>query len=420
MNRIHLTGAQLYDPGIGAKSETTVVVEGEEILSVAGGLEPKPGDSVFDLAGHTLMPGLTTCHFHSTYRDIGAQLEPLGVEAPPVYQGLVAAGHFELALRCGFTGAVSAGGIAADIDAQCKMAIEDGLIPGPRLLAGSRGLDTVAASTDAERWWWEIGNSGGQRLVSGADGFRDAVRDEVKRGAEIIKLFPTAGHAGYPGRPGTEGKMTLDEDELRSAVETAHRLGVKVRAHCVWKSAIRQCIEAGVDVIDHGDQLDNEIIDLMVEHGTFFVPSMFFVHELLRAGEAMLPTTDSRDSAQRDFENMLEWLPRANQAGVKIVCGDDYGIVLLAHGRYAEELDFYSKQVGIPAADVIRWATVHGSELLGLGDRTGRIEPGRLADLLVVDGDPVHDLGTLEDPENLLVIMKGGRFIENRLEASSR
>jgi len=397
--------------------ETTVVVEGEEILEIGGAAKPEPEDTVFDLAGRALMPGMTTCHFHSTYRDIGTQAEPLGVESPPVYLGLVAAQHFALALRCGFTGVVSAGAIAADIDAQCKMAIEDGLIDGPRLLAGSRGLDTVASSTDAEPWWWELGNSGAQRLASGADGFRDAVRDEVKRGAEIIKLFPTAGHAGYPGRAGTEGKMILDDDELRAAVDTAHRLGVKVRAHCVWKTAIRQCIEAGVDVIDHGDQIDGEIIDLMVENGTFLVPSMFFVHTLLAEGAAMLPTTDSRDSAQRDFENMLEWLPRANEAGVKIVCGDDYGIILLRHGRYAEELDFYSKQVGIPAVDVLRWATVNGSELLGLGDRAGRIEPGRFADLVVVDGDPSHDLGLLADRENLLAVMLGGRFIENRMGA---
>ena len=106
------------------------------------------------------MPGMTTCHFHSTYRDIGVQAEPLGVEAPPVYLGLIAADHFRLALESGFTGAVSAGAIASDVDAQCKMAIEDGLIEGPRLLAGSRGLDTVAASTDIEKWWWELGNQG--------------------------------------------------------------------------------------------------------------------------------------------------------------------------------------------------------------------------------------------------------------------
>ena len=195
-----------------------------------------------------------------------------------MYLGLIAADHLGQALRSGFTGVVSAGAIPADIDAQCKLAIESGVIEGPRLIPGSRGLDTVAASTDTERWWWNLGNAGAQRLVSGADGFRDAVRDEVKRGAEMIKLFPTSGHAGYPGRPGTRGRMSLTREELHSAVDTAHQLGVKIRAHCVWKSAMRECIEAGVDVIDHGDELDQEIIDLMAEHGTFLVPSMFFVH----------------------------------------------------------------------------------------------------------------------------------------------
>ena len=423
MSRTIFSGANVLDPGAPAGSRArervTVVVKDNKISSVGGSVEPEPDDVFIDLDGRTLMPGLTTCHFHSTYRDVAGQVEPLGCEKPPVYLGLIAAEHLRGALHAGFTGVVSAGAIPADIDAQCKMAIGDGLIEGPRMLAGSRGLDTVAASTDLERWWWEIRNHGAQRLASGVDGFRDAVRDEVKRGAEIIKIFPTAGHAGYPGRPGTEGQMTLHADELRSVVDTAHQLGVKVRAHCVWKSAIRTCIESGVDVIDHGDQIDDELIELMVERGTYLVPSMFFVHVLLGEAAGMLGGTDSLEAARRDQGNMLEWLPRANAAGVKIVCGDDYGIITLPHGRYAEELAYYAKQVGIPSEDVLRWATVNGYELLGLGARAGRIEAGYLADLLVVDGDPALDLALLQDPERLQAVVLGGRFAVNRLGDAS-
>ena len=146
---------------------------------------------------------------------------------------------------------------------------------------------------------------------------------------------------------------------------------------------------------------------------------MFFVHTLLSEGREMLPSTDSQDDAQADLENMMRWLPRANAAGVKILCGDDYGIVLLPHGRYAEELTFYTKHVGIPPADVLRWATVNGSDLLGREGSRGHIEIGSRADLLVVDGDPSSDLSVLEDGNNLRAIMLAGRFVKNDLAGSS-
>ncbi len=409
MPRIVFQGANLLDGDQPARAGSTVVVEGERITGVGRGrtLEVRPDDRVVDLAGKTLMPGLVSCHFHASYHDITIQPEPLGVEKPPGYLVLCAAQNVRTALHSGITSYVSAGANAANVDAELKLAIDAGLIEGPRILAGSKGLDTIGGYTDTEKWWWELGNKGAQRFASGADEFRRVVRDEIKKGAEIIKIFPSGGHAV----PEAHGAMGLTGAELDAVIETAHQRGKKVRGHCAWRHVILECVRAGIDVIDHGDQMDEECIEAMREAGTFLVPSMFFVAQLLGdTGGLALASAEQMAPVRAEFENMLRRVPEAQAAGVKLLMGDDYGIIILPHGRYAEELEFYVKTVGIAPLDVLRWATRNGGELMGLP--LGSIEEGKLADLLVVDGDPSVDIAVLQDRSKLQAIVKGGRFVK--------
>lgn len=412
MARTIFKGANLLDGDQAARPGTTVVVDGETIEAVESGGGPAPGpeDRVVEMAGRTLMPGLVSSHFHSSYNNITIQPEPLGVEQPEGYLQLVAARNARLALECGVTTVVSAGANAGAIDAVLARAIEDGLVPGPRLIAGSRGLDTTGGYTDTENWWWQLGNRGAQRFADGPDDFRRVVRDEIKKGARIIKLFLSGGHAV----PEFEGGMGLSRAELDAVIETAHARGARVRAHCAWRDVILEAVDAGIDVIDHGDQIDGACIEAMAGAGTFLVPSMFFTWQMLSPDSALAMATEEQMAPLRaEFENMVKRVPEAQEAGVRIVLGDDYGIIVLPHGRYAEELEFYVKTVGASPLDVIRWATKNGGELARLP--VGTVEPGKLADLLVVDGDPSVDIALLQDPAKVKAIVKGGAFVKDEL-----
>lgn len=166
-------------------------------------------------------------------------------------------------------------------------------------------------------------------------------------------------------------------------------------------------MELGVHIVDHGDGLNDLCIDKLVESGTFLTPSLLFPKEVMKimAGQPFA------EAMRADWDAMAAILPKANAAGVKLLIGDDYGAFSLTHGRYAEELALYVNEIGIPALDVIRWATKHGAEAMGTD--AGLIAPGRLADLIVIDGDPLADITVLQDPAKILTVLKGGEPVKD-------
>lgn len=417
MSRTIFRNANLLDGDSPARSGASVAVEGDRIVAVSGPgdapLPPAgPGDRVVDLAGRTLLPGLILSHYHSTYRDITIMPEPLGIEKPPGYLMLVAADNVRRALYAGFTGIVSAGVVNDNIDAELALAIEEGVVPGPRLVPGGLALDTTGDYNDTGKYWWRLGNLGAQRFCDGPDEFRKAVREEIKRGVRIIKIFASGGH-GVAEDASTRGFAT---DELRAIVAAAHQRGVPVRAHCAWRDLILECVREGVDIIDHGDAADAECIDEMLEHRTFLCPSLYLVKLLLDyRGDVPIATPAQLETVRREFEGACEMVAKANAAGVRLLAGDDYGILMLPHGSYAKELEFYVKDLGVPPLDVLRWATRHGAEAMGRADELGRIAPGRLADLVVVAGDPSSDIAVLQDAAKIHAVMRGGQLAVDRL-----
>jgi imidazolonepropionase-like amidohydrolase len=352
---------------------------------------------------------MVNCHFHATYHELGSTPAPFGLEEPMAMQAVRAVNSLGLLIDSGFTSAVSAGAPFA-IDASMKIAIDRGLIAGPRLVPCSRDISTTGHA--GERSYpphWQVGALGAIRPSDGPDEFRRSVRAEIKEGAEFIKMFVTGGH----GTIGPKEQLEMTRDEMAAGIEAAHLRGARVRGHIANRRAIHMALDLQIDVIDHGDGLDDECIERMVASGTPLVPSMMFPARFLHfMGGGSLGFTDEMKA---DLDAMADILPKANAAGVRLVLGDDYGALGFPHGSYGEELAYYSNDVGIPAMDVIRWATKHGAELMGRGHELGTVTEGKLADLLVVDGDPGHDVSVLSDQANLWAIMKGGRLVKDRL-----
>lgn len=411
MQRVVLTNANLIDVDAGARPGATIDIVGERIeaVSFGGSLPRRPDARVIDLQGASVMPGLFNCHYHATYKNVGGgSAFPVGMDAPPGLQTLRAAAHLQLALDSGFTGVISAGAPYA-IDASLKLAVEEGTIPGPRIMAGSRDVSTTGHSQDLYYpWHWGDGSSPSINRCDGPEEFRRGIRAEVKRGAEIIKIFATGGH----GVQGVPEKMELTREELAAATEAAHQRNAKIRAHIANKGGVMTALEVGVDVIDHGDGLDQECIDKFLETGAYLAPSMLYPYRV-----SQVRTGPSVDKMRADMDAMAKVLSVANKAGVRMVLGDDFGALPLDHGTYADELDFYVNFVGIPVLDVIRWGTRNGAMLMGRGHELGDVKAGALADLIVVDGDPIADIAVLKDKSKLLAVMKGGAFAKDALDA---
>ena len=410
MTRLILSNANLLD-GDNPARKATVVVEDSRIAAVSEGpCTVLPDDQVVELAGRTIMPGMVQSHFHASYWEAGGG-RPLGLEVHPSHTALRAAANFRKALESGFTATIG-GGCPHAIDPAMKAAIAEGSAIGPRIMAGSRDISSTGHSGDmGYPAFMQIGARGGVRIADGPHEVRKAVREEAKDGAEIVKLFVTRGH----GTGGSGADWDMSRDEVLAAVQAANERGIKTRAHVASKEAALFCIDAGVHIIDHGDGFDEECIERIVDKGAYLTPSLYFPWRMMQIAPG-IPYTDAMKS---EFEAMAAILPLANKAGVKLLVGDDYGARGLDHGTYAEELVLYVEQCGVPALDVIRWATKHGAEAMGMGDRIGTIAPGKLADLLVVEGDPSKDIAILRDKANLRAILLGGESIKDELDQLS-
>jgi imidazolonepropionase-like amidohydrolase len=410
MTKLVLTRARLIDGVRPAVDDATVVVEDQRIAEVTTGpVATGPEDQVVDLAGRTLMPGMFTCHFHSTYHELGSQPNvPYGDEYPPSYLALLSAHNLNTALRLGYTGVVGAGG-SHHVEPGVGRAIEDGLIPGPRFWPSSRELSTTGHSNDGVPWHWNMPAPGAVRICDGAEAFRLGVREEIKRGAKVIKLFVTGGH----GTSSPKHRMEMTPEELAAAIDAAHQRGVLIRGHLVNKRAIMIALGLGIDIVDHCDEMDDEVIAALVETGAFVVPSLYFPKHFLETFGSGLGF--AAEAIAADLEHMYATIPKAQAAGVRFVLGDDYGAVGFPHGTYGGELRLYCEHAGVSPLDVIGWATANGAELVGRSNDLGTVEAGKLADLLVVDGDPSVDIAVLADRAPAAVL-KAGRVVHGSID----
>lgn len=409
MSRIALTNAMLFDGENDISHGSTVVLEDNRIIeSVSGGGEQvlHDDDMTVDLSGYTVMPGMTTTHWHSTYHELSTG-HPFGNQYPPAYTAILAARACETLVRVGYTGAVSAGA-AHQIDSSLEDAIDNGIIVGPRIIPCSRELSTTGHSNDWTPWYWGVETLGASRICDGAEGFRLGVREEMHRGARMIKLFLTGGH----GVNAPASQMEMTRDELAAAIETAHARGAMVRAHIANRDAILMAVELGIDIVDHADGMDEVAMREVVDAGVFVAPSPFLADQRWPTLPAGSP---SSVSMKKSMDLAWDALMMMHEGGVKLTVGDDYGARGLPHGMQNQELACYVRNTNIPARAVLTWATRNGADLARRGDDLGTIEKGKIADLVIVKGNPLDDITIMSDDDNIQAVLKDGKVVAGAL-----
>jgi imidazolonepropionase-like amidohydrolase len=359
----------------------------------------------------TIMPGLVEAHFHPTYFNVAA-LEDLDIKYPVEYVTLLAASNCKLALECGYTAARS-GGSLFNIDVWLKKAIENDLVPGPRLAASGREICGVGGLMDWNPDFRKIGMEGLVLLINGAEECRAAVRKLVKDGVEWVKTYPT-GDAAAPD-VNDHHTLCMTFDEMNACVETAHNHGLKITGHCRANEGIKNALRAGYDTIEHGTFMDDEALDLLMIRNTPVIPALRFELASIERGPEFGMPKRIIDGHIECLEGGAESARRILKAGGRLGMGGDFGFAWNSHGEYAKELSFFVHYVGFSPLDVIICATRTGAEILGRESEIGTLEAGKLADVLVVDGDVMADIAILEDRTRLLAVLQGGILKAGRL-----
>ena len=370
-----------------------------------------PNATRIDAHGGTIMPGLIEAHFHATYFDVEA-LEDLDIKYPVEYVTLLAGCNAKLALECGYTSARS-GGSLFNVDVWLKKAIETDMIPGPRLAASGREICGVGGLMDWNPDYRKIGMDGLVLLVNGADEARAAVRKLVKDGIEWVKTYPT-GDAASPD-VNDHHTLCMTFEEMHAVVATAHNHGLKVTGHCRAMEGIKNALRAGYDTLEHGTFIDDEALEMILARDVPVIPALYFELASIERGPEFGLSQRVIDGHQETLDGGTESARRILKAGGRIGLGGDYGFGWNPHGQYARELTFFHKHVGFTPLEVLKCATQTGAEILGRAHELGTLAIGKLADVLVVDGDVVADIAILEDRSRFIAVMQGGIVKAGRL-----
>lgn len=379
-----------------------ILVEGERIKEVGTftDIQPHaPADArIVDLSQYTVLPGLIDCHTHimARFADVDdAYLLALAKESE-AYRALEGAANARVTLHAGFTtvrDAESEGSGYADV--ALRDAIRQGLVEGPRMQVATRGIAAVGqynpfhVNPDLRDF------PTGAQMISGVEEARRAVREQIGNGADLIKVYADWSHP------------TLTFDELLVIVEEAHKAGLKVAAHATTPEGIRNAVNAGADSIEHGHEADQKAMELIKKNNVFLVPTVGVIDEW---ADHFTPRNGPVDRKWLDdfLQSIQHELQMARTLGIRVAAGSDASRAK-EQGKNALELAGLVRR-GFTPIEAIRAATTNAAELMSWQDRVGAIEPGKYADLIAVDGDPLTDITTLQ---NVKVVIKGGETVKD-------
>jgi imidazolonepropionase-like amidohydrolase len=386
------------------KSKVSIVIKDQRIVSVENGFVTPAGAEVIDLSSATVLPGFIEAHDHISS---SGDRRPLNrftqSEGDAVISGTLNARR---EVELGFTTVRDLGSGPLTAPALIR-AIESGKIVGPRLWTALEALGPTGGHSDKANGLRPdlVLEGRDASIVDGVDDARFKVREHKRRGATVIKIMPSGG-VGSIGDDPTH--MTMTDEEMKTIIETAHELGLKVAAHAHGKKAIDHAILAGVDSIEHGTYADAESYKLMKQHGTFLVPTLLVADAIyqtaIKTPEALPPTVAEKAIAVTP--TMIGNAGRAYKAGVKIAFGTDQGAT--SNRNKAEEFALLVK-AGLTPMDAIFCATRNAAELIGTPNDIGSVQAGRYADIVAVKGDPLNDITELQ---RVQFVMKGGEIVK--------
>jgi imidazolonepropionase-like amidohydrolase len=385
-----------------------VVTDGK--ISAAGANATVPaGAEVIELGDATLMPGFIDAHTHLTmmYTTDYKQAELDGLQKTIAEQALDATANARVTLMAGFT-TVRDVGSRDFLDVGLRNAIRNGRVPGPRMLVSVHAIGTTGGHCDETGYRsGAFGKENGpaEGVANGADQMRYAVRLAHKYGADVIKTCASGGVLSLADDVDTP---QLTQEELNALIDEAHALRRKVAAHAHGAEAAKRAIRAGVDSIEHGSFLDDEALDMMKQHGTYYVPTLMAVQglaEQMQAGMYIPPAV--RVKAELATASVHKTFQRAVAKGVKIGLGTDAAVY--PHGRNAEEFH-QMVDLGMKPADALRAGTSADADLLGMSDKIGSLEPGKFADVVAVPGNPLENI---RQTEHVFFVMKQGVIYKN-------
>lgn len=361
-----------------------IVIKDGRIAAIEPWSEKRAAPEAVDLTRLTVLPGLIDAHTHLLSRDKGMEDYASGLVTKSLsYRTLEGAANARATLMAGFTTVrdVESEG-AGFADAALRDAIVDGLVPGPRMQVATRGIAAVGYYFPQDVAPEYASILTGAQMISGTEEMRRAVREQIRGGADLIKLYVDFRDPG-----GRKMHPTLTPDEIRTAVEEAHKAERRVAAHAMTAEGVRNAVAGGVDSIEHGHMIDFEALKRMAERGVALVPTAAVLFDWI--------AEDPKSAAvvQPRIDNLRKAIAEARRLGVRVVCGSDSAL-LKEHGRNARELLALTR-LGLTALEAIRSATLEAAALMELQNQVGSVEVGKRADLIAVRGDPLQDVELL-------------------------
>ncbi len=399
----------------GVKEKPVVLVEGERITKVGSidDLKIPSKTEVIDASGSVLMPGLIDCHVHFT----GSKKGGPSKFSERFENRLIRSAVQEVRqlLEAGFTSVMDAGGL---VGFHIRNAINEGIIPGPRVMAAGRYISVTGGHGDTHYMpleWVKEGRPMGWgmdgRIADGKDECMRAVREQLREGVDFIKIC-TSGGGGSLRDPPDIPEYTLEE--LKVMVHIAHSWGRRVMVHCYNPEGIRRSVVAGVDLIAHGNLADDVSIKLMLKHGTIVIPTMSIYYAIKQQEERSIQNSHLKSRVRKMFANVFDDTRRLHEGGLTLALGTDTMGIPLAFGKNALELELYVEKVGLSPLEAIKIGTLNGAKAMGRND-LGTLEVGKLADLIAVEENPLDNIKSLQDERKTKLVMKAGEIYKNNL-----